>query len=131
MGYKCNNIFILKGDNFMFKEKLKSLLCNKETIELILFDEELNLYAMTLCKDCQCDVIKKLGIKGHDIKTLKAIVNSLGYDLVSLEEYYKNGIFDEYGNKMVCCCKDSSYKVIKVSFNENNKEDYYMAWSSL
>lgn len=130
-GYKCNDMFILKGENFMFKEKLKNLLTKCGTIELVLYDDELNLYAMTLCEECQCDVIKELGIRGTGIENLKDTVHSLGYDFISLKEYYEKGTYDEYGNRMICCCNDSSYKVVKVNFNKDNEDDYYMAWATV
>lgn len=115
----------------MFKEKLKDLLTQCGTVELVLHDDELNLYAMTLCEECQCDVIKELGIKGTGVENLKDTVHSLGYDFVSLKEYYETGICDEYGNKMTCCCNDDSYKIIKVNFNKDNEDDYYMAWATI
>lgn len=115
----------------MFKKKLKDILTKCGTVELVLFDNELNLYAMTLCEECQCDVIKKLGIKGTEVENLKDTIHSLGYDFVSLNEYYKNGMYDELGNKMTCCCEDNSYKIVKVNFNEENKNDYYMAWATI
>lgn len=131
IGYKCNDMFILKGENFMFKENLKNLLTKCGTVELVLYDDELNLYAMTLCEECQCDVIKELGIRGTGVENLKDTVHSLGYDFISLKEYYEKGTYDEYGNKMTCCCNDSSYKVVKVNFNKENGEDYYMAWATI
>lgn len=115
----------------MFKEKLKDLLNKCGTVELVLYNDELNLYAMTLCEECQCDVIKELGIKGTKVENLKDTVNSLGYDFVSLKEYYEKGIYDEHGNKMTCCCNDDSYKIVKVNFNEENGEDYYIAWATV
>ncbi|MGG5461015.1 hypothetical protein [Clostridium sp. B9] len=115
----------------MFKDELKNLLNKNGTVELVLYDDELNLYAMTLCDECQCDVIKELGIKGNGVENLGEIVHSLGYDFVSLKDYYENGTYDEYGNKMTCCCDDDSYKVIKVNFNKDNEDDYYMAWASI
>ncbi|WP_300262199.1 hypothetical protein [Clostridium sp.] len=115
----------------MFKEKLKNLLSKFGTVELVLYDSELNLYAIILCEECQCDVIKKLGIRGTGIENLKDTVNSLGYDFISLKEYYEKGTYDEYGNKMICCCNDSSYKIVKVNFNKDNKDDYYMAWATV
>ena len=130
-GYKCNDMFILKGENFMFKENLKNLLTKCGTVELVLYDDELNLYAMTLCEECQCDVIKELGIRGTGVENLKDTVHSLGYDFISLKEYYEKGTYDEYGNKMTCCCNDSSYKVVKVNFNKDNEDDYYMAWATI
>ena len=45
IGYKCNDMFILKGENFMFKENLKNLLTKCGTVELVLYDDELNLYS--------------------------------------------------------------------------------------
>ncbi|MGM8296884.1 hypothetical protein [Clostridium perfringens] len=104
----------------MFKENLKNLLTKYGTVELVLYDDELNLYAMTLCEECQCDVIRELGIRGTGVENLKDIVHSLGYDFISLKEYYEKGTYDEYGNKMTCCCNDSSYKVVKVNFNKDN-----------
>lgn len=115
----------------MFREELKTSIIKLGTVEFILFDDELNLYAMTLCEECQCDIIKKLYISGKDIENLEAIINSLGYDFISLKHYYENGIYDEYGNKMSCCCNNHSYKIIKVNFNKEKEEDYYMAWASL
>ena len=53
------------------------------------------------------------------------------YDFISLKEYYEKGTYDEYGNKMTCCCNDSSYKVVKVNFNKDNEDDYYMAWATV
>ena len=73
IGYKCNDMFILKGENFMFKENLKNLLTKYGTVELVLYDDELNLYAMTLCEECQCDVIRELGIRGTGVENLKDI----------------------------------------------------------
>ena len=131
IGYKCNDMFILKGENFMFKENLKNLLTKCGTVELVLYDDELNLYAMTLCEECQCDVIKELGIRGTGVENLKDTVHSLRYDFISLKEYYEKGTYDEYGNKMTCCCNDSSYKVVKVNFNKDNEDDYYMAWATI
>lgn len=131
IGYKCNDMFILKGENFMFKENLKNLLTKYGTVELVLYNDELNLYAMTLCEECQCDVIRELGIRGTGVENLKDIVHSLGYDFISLKEYYEKGTYDEYGNKMTCCCNDSSYKVVKVNFNKDNEDDYYMAWATV
>ena len=131
IGYKYNDMFILKGENFMFKENLKNLLTKCGTVELVLYDDELNLYAMTLCEECQCDVIKELGIRGTGVENLKDTVHSLGYDFISLKEYYEKGTYDEYGNKMTCCCNDSSYKVVKVNFNKDNEDDYYMAWATI
>ncbi len=32
---------------------------------------------------------------------------------------------------MTCCCNDSSYKVVKVNFNKDNEDDYYMAWATV
>ncbi|EHK2401097.1 hypothetical protein [Clostridium perfringens] len=115
----------------MFKENLKNLLTKYGTVELVLYDDELNLYAMTLCKECQCDVIRELGIRGTGVENLKDIVYSLGYDFISLKEYYEKGTYDEYGNKMTCCCNDSSYKVVRVNFNKDNEDDYYMAWATV
>ena len=48
-----------------------------------------------------------------------------------LKEYYEKGTYDEYGNKMTCCCNDSSYKVVRVNFNKDNEDDYYMAWATV
>ncbi len=74
----------------MFKENLKNLLTKYGTVELVLYDDELNfLYAMTLCEECQCDVIRELGIRGTGVENLKDIVHSLGYDFISLKEYYE------------------------------------------
>lgn len=115
----------------MVKENLKKLLTKYGIVELILYDDDLNLYAMKLCEECQCDVIKELGIKGTSMERVKSIVHSLGYDFISLKEYYEKGTYDEYGNKMICCCNDSSYKVVKVNFNKDNLDDYYMAWSTI
>lgn len=115
----------------MFRKELKASIKEIGLVELVLFDDELNLYAMTLCEECQCDVIKELGVSGKGIENLQAVVNSLGYDFVSLKHYYENGTYDEYGNKMTCCCNDDSYKVVKVNFNKEKEDEYYMAWASV